>query len=368
MAEMFGNSSSEIRLALKNGRIFTPFVDDIDVSDGQKEVVTAPLWSNAQSSIYQIYTSSYQNANQKRYYYEVYNTASNLISSQPQFSVAYGDTVGSGSDRGTGNIDDLPTKAIYKQYKQILLEAGNNVFTFRNGETSDYIYVVNVNRSRYKDRIDTNNWQLSLGKLGATTSASISTDADIITLIDDSGESSTEYNSGGGRVYNVRSGSITNGIYSADTTPWGLFYPDSGVIVLNGKALDASASFNTNRSPSTASINQNNAFRLFTSISGAMKFNTSSNGFQGRTSEVVNSTYYFVRLYNGEYNYSTNPTFLTGSLGVIKYARMVNDPSVYPTTIGLYDDNTNLLAIAKLSKPIEKSFEKEVVIKVKIDF
>lgn len=368
MAELFGNSSSEVRLTLKNGRIFTPFVDDIDVSDGQKEVVTAPLWSNSQASIYQIYTSSNQSANQKRYYYEVYNGISTDVNSIPQFSVAYGDLVGSGSDRGTGNIDDYPTKAIYKQYKQLLLDAGTNVFTFRNGETSEYVYVLNINRARYKDRVDTNNWQLSIGKLAATTSASISTDADIITLIDDSGESSTEYFSGAGRVFNIRSGSITNGIYTADTTPWGLFYPDSGIIVLNGKALDASASFGTNRSPSTASINQNNAFRIFTSISGAMKFNTASYGFQGRTSEVVNSTYYFVRLYNGEYNYSTNPTFTTGSLGIVKYARMINDPSVYPTTIGLYDDNTNLLAIAKLSKPIEKSFEKEVVIKVKIDF
>lgn len=368
MAELFGNSSSEVRLALKNGRIFTPFVPDIDKSEGQKEVITAPLWSNSQASLYHVYTSSNQNTNQKRYYYEVYDGVSTLISSEPQFSVAYGDLVGSGSDRGVGNIDDYPTKAVYKQYKQMLLEAGTNVFSFQNGETSEHIYVLNINRARYKDRVDTNNWQLSIGKLNANASASIATGADVITLIDDSGLSSTEYTSGGGRVFNIRSGSITNGIYTADVTPWGLFYPDSGVIVLNGNALDISASFYTNRSPSTASINQNNALRLFTSISGAMSFNSASYAFQGRTSEVINSTYYFVRLYNGEYNYSTNPTFITGSLGVIKYTRMITDPSVYPTTIGLYDDNANLLAVAKLSKPIEKSFEKEVVIKVKIDF
>jgi hypothetical protein len=47
---------------------------------------------------------------------------------------------------------------------------------------------------------------------------------------------------------------------------------------------------------------------------------------------------------------------------------MINDPVVYITTIGLYDDNANLLAIAKLSKPIAKSFDKEVVVKVKIDY
>lgn len=347
---------------------FTPFVEDRDILGGQKEIITSPLWSGDQASLVGIFTSSYQSTNQKRYYYEIYNSASNSTGAEPQFSVAYGDTKGSGSDRGTGNIDDLPTRSIYSQYKQLLLDAGTNLFTFSNGETSEHVYIINVNRARYKDRVDTNNWQLTIGKLNAAGSASISTGADVFTLIDDSGTSTIEYTQQGGRVYNIRSGSISNGIFTSDTTPWGLFYPDNGVIVLNGKALDASSSFNTNRSPSTGSINQNNALRLFTSISASIAFNTASNAFQGRTSEVIASQYYYVRLYNGEYNYSTNPTFLTGSLSSIKYESMFNDPIVYVTSIGLYDNNQELLAVAKLSKPVQKSFEKEVVVKVKIDY
>ena len=348
---------------------FTPFVEDRDVLGGQKEIVTAPLWSDAQASLIRIFTSSYQSSNQKRYYYEVYNSASVDANAEPQFSVAYGDTKGSGSDRGTGNIDDLPTRSIYGQYRQLLLDAGTNLFTFSNGETSEYVYIININRARFKDKVDTDNWQLSIGKLNSTTtSASITTGNDVFTLIDDSGASTIEYTQQGGRVYNIRSGSIANGINTSDTTPWGLFYPDNGIIVLNGKALDASASFGTKRTPSTASINQNNAFRVFTSISGAIAFNTSSFAFQGRTSEVVSSLYYYVRLYNGEYNYSTNPTFLTGSTSGVKYQSMFIDPSVYVTSIGLYDDNQELLAVAKLSKPIQKTFEKEIVVKVKIDW
>jgi hypothetical protein len=99
-----------------------------------------------------------------------------------------------------------------------------------------------------------------------------------------------------------------------------------------------------------------------------MSYDTASYSFQGRTSEVISSKYYFVRLFNGEHNYSTNPTFITGSFGVLKHRSMINDPIVYITTIGLYDDNSNLLAIAKLSKPVAKSFDKEVVVKVKIDY
>ena len=362
------NISSELRAVLNGGRVYTPFVNDVDLSPAQKEVITAPLWSNEQSALQKIFTSSHQNANQKRYYYEVYNTSSNLISAQPQFSIAYGDSVGSGSDRGTNNIDDYPTKAVYRQYKQLLLDTGNNIFQFKNGETSEYVYIININRSRYKDKVDTSNWQLSLAKLDANGSASISTPADVITLIDDSGKPSTDYFYGVGRVFNVISGSITNGAYTSDSTMWGLFYPDAGVIVLNGKALDTSASFYTNRSPSTGSINQNNAYRLFNSISGAMAYNSSSYAFEGRTSEVINSSYYFVRLYNGEYNYTTNPSFISGSLGEIRYISMIDDPSVYITTVGLYNDSAELLAVAKLSKPLQKSFEKEIVIKVKLDY
>lgn len=358
-----------IRKSLRNGKTFTPFIEDIDVAPNQKEVVTAPLWSEAQASLFSFYTSSAESDNQKRYYYEIFNSQSSMQGAEAQFSVAYGDTAGSGSSTGSSsqNISDYPTKAVYSQYKQMLLTAGTSLFTFQNDETSEYIYVVNVNRARFKDRMDTKNWQLSIGKLNANSSASISSSADVITLIDDSTTSTTDIAQLGGRVYNIRSGSISNGIYTANTTPWGLFYPDHGIIILNGKALDASASFNTARNPATSS-GEDNARRLFTSISGAASYNTASFGFQGRTSEVISSTYYFVRMFNGEYNYSTNNSFTSGSTSIVKFDSMVVDPQVYVTSIGLYDDDQNLLAVAKLSKPVKKSFDRELIVKVKLDY
>lgn len=345
-----------LRKSLRNGKTFTPFVDEIDISPNQKEVVSAPLWSKNQAALTSVFTSSAQSVNQKRYYYELYNSQSNLQGAESQFSVAYGDSVGSGSATGSAgqNVYDYPTKAVYAQYRQMLLSSGDNLFTFSGGETSEYIYVINVNRARFKDRMDTKTWQLTISGSG------------FITLIDDSTTTTTELAQQGGRVFNVRSGSIANGIYTADTTPWGLFYPDRGVIVLNGQALDASASFNTQRVPATGS-GFDNALKLFTSISGAMASSV-SRSFQGRTSEVISSTYYFVRMFNGEYNYTTNNSFVSGSTGVLKYDSMVRDPQVYVTSIGLYDDNQELLAVAKMSKPVKKSFDRELVIKVKLDY
>lgn len=362
----------------------TPFVLKRFPSDAigrnRRELVSAPLWSGNQTDLYTAFTSSDQSDGTKRYFYEVYNSQSNFPNAEVQFSVTYGDTKGSGSSTGSYGAQDYdyPTQAIYSQYKQMLLSPGVNLFEFTNGtisETSEHIYVVNVNRSRYKDRMDTNTWELSVGQLGSL--GNFDSSKPPITLIDNSNSVTTELTVQGGRVFGVVSGSLKNGKYtgSYSSTPWGLYYPDHGIIVLNGRALDASASFYTTRSrvPSatetyTGSLfGDNNALRLFTSISGAMAFNTASFSFKGRTSEVVASTYYFVRIFSDEYNYTNNPSFYNTNY-ILKHESMFLDPKVYITSVGLYDDNNELVAVAKLSKPIQKSFDREVVIKVKLDY
>jgi len=346
---------------------FKEFSPD-SISTNQRELVTAPLWSNSQTALTAVFTSSAQSSNEKRYFYEVYNSQSNLQGAESQFSIAFGHINGSGSGTGSygQNLLDYPTKAIYSQYKQLLLNASETLFKFSNDETTDYIYVININRSRYKDRMDTSTWQLNLAKL--TSPGTLESPTSVISLIDDSGNSSTELASQGGRVYNVVSGSIANGVKTGDATPYGLFYPDYGVIVLNGKALDASASFYTENNPSNGVYTQDNTKRFFTSISGAIASNPSSFGFKANTSEILHSTYYFARLQNNEFNYSSNPTFYSGSSNVLKWPSMYENPRTYVTTVGLYDDSQNLLAVAKLNKSVAKTFDKELVIKIKIDY
>ena len=142
-----------------------------------------------------------------------------------------------------------------------------------------------------------------------------------------------------------------------------------GILILNGLALNASASFNT---VSGSNIAGDNAWKLFTSISGAMaygkSFSLSELAFAARNEEAVVSTHYFVRIKNGEYNFSNNPSYVSGSLGDLAQATFVLDPKTYITTIGMYNNSQELLAVAKLSKPILKSFQSEALIKVKLDF
>jgi len=83
--------------------------------------------------------------------------------------------------------------------------------------------------------------------------------------------------------------------------------------------------------------------------------------------EKVSSQFYFTRITNQEFNYSTNPSF-TKSDGVLQFDSMANNPKVFITTIGLYNDSNELLANAKLSKPLSKDFTKEALVRIKLDY
>jgi hypothetical protein len=90
--------------------------------------------------------------------------------------------------------------------------------------------------------------------------------------------------------------------------------------------------------------------------------------FRARSAETISSTHYFVRLRNKEFNYSNNPTFFNPDTGVLVQSDFRNDPRVYITTVGLYNDQNELLAVAKLSKPVRKSFDEELLLRVRLDF
>jgi hypothetical protein len=230
-------------------------------------------------------------------------------------------------------------------------------------------YVLNINRARYKERLDPGNISIDL-------SGSVRN----ITLIDDSGGTDENVTTAG-RVYNLVSGSLNigsaltasiaiTGGYSAFTNGqgYGLFYPDMGIILLNPLALASAC--DPNLAPAANSIqsiyhqnngNKSGSVALLMAISGGADF-------QVRRTENVSTSHYFVRANNREFNFSNNPTFVTGSVGAFVQSTFERDPKVYITTVGLYDDSNELLAVAKTSKPIEKSFDKEVAIKVKLDF
>ena len=63
-----------------------------------------------------------------------------------------------------------------------------------------------------------------------------------------------------------------------------------------------------------------------------------------------------------------NPSYISGSTGEVIFPYFINNPQSYMTSIGLYNDSNELLAVAKLSKPLNKNFTKEALVRVKLDF
>jgi hypothetical protein len=367
----------QVSLRARNGRIFTPFQTPDDVLSNQVETVTKGLFSSNTGSMTNFYTSSTATTAQRSYFYELYDKDPETdTTATPMLSIAYGHYDGSGSVDTTGNLNnDTPSRAIYRQYAQLLLAPNDRKFTI-NGTDTDSIYVLNFNRARYREKLDPGNFEITLAEISASGTAftEISSSNIFRQIIDDSSiNAATEGEAG--QVYNLVSGSIDGGtsIYnSTSPTYFGLLYPQHGVAILNGDTLDLDAanggvSFNTGVA---SGIEGNNRQKLYGSLSGshALTPSTITGGIQGRSAEQVKSTYYFVRVKNGEYNYSNNPSFVTGSLGQVAFSSFVNDPQTYITSVGLYNDRRELLAVAKLSQPLLKAFTREALIKVKLDF
>lgn len=358
-------------LLARNGRIFTKFDMLNDVVSNQTEVVTAGLWSDNIASLTTYFTSSAQTTTQRRYYVDVYQETPSAEGAAVQYSLAFGHALGSGSD-SQGQLNDSPSKAIYSQYRQLLLQVGDNRFTTAGSGSTDYIYVVNFKRNRLRERLDAGNFELPLRNITAratNATGSVSVGSTVITLIDDSSLASATVGDSG-KIYNIVSGSLNSGVHNS-TAPvyYGLAYPDHGVLVLDGKMLDQQLGFAT---VTGSSVEGNNHFVLHHSISGsALVTNPATSdpyGFLARNSEKITSTHYFVRIKNAEYNFSNNPSYVTGSVGEISQTSFVGDPKTYITTVGLYNDSQELLAVAKLSKPLLKSFQREALIRVKLDF
>ena len=85
----------------------------------------------------------------------------------------------------------------------------------------------------------------------------------------------------------------------------------------------------------------------------------------------INSTLIYCRTPADEFNYSSNPTFVDANKRIVvidEGQEGVQDTFTYITTVGLYDPNNNLLAVAKLSRPVEKSPERDLTFRVRLDF
>ena len=331
--------------------------------------ITSTLWTGGEPTLNQFFTSSQTSSFDT--YLSIYQTSSVRSDSEVQFAIAYGEVQGSGSaPYNTLVTGSSPTKVTYGQFRTLINGDENTNFSFGTGNTdSRDIFVLNVNRARYKEKLFPGTFNLVL-------SGSDGTETTRLQLTDNSKDVTTLTFTDAGRVFDIVSGSngsatSTSPVSASDITAgytpsgsYGKYLPDVGLIMLNPRALSLSGSFGglglvvSNDLTNNALVANHSA--LFESIQLAQTFSLNSE-------ETITSDYIFVRVRNSDFNYSTNPSMISGS-GEFVDSSLINNPQTFITTIGLYNDATELLSVAKLSKPLVKDFTKEALVRVKLDF
>ena len=355
--------------------------DNLLGSDIFTSLYTRGLWALGVGTLQTFHTSSAQNEASKQYYTQVWMSASKDTSDNEMFSIAYGNASGKGSKLANdaykvfGELYDTPSRAIYSQYKLSCLDGDEIQFYLEDGKAVDHFYAISFNRNKFGDKLDPGNFELNLAKLNGEdysnnfytgSNVQISSSNEVITLIDDSMDAldKYEYSMKPSVARNLVSGSLDGGIYNPNNPHYyGLVYPEQGVIILDAKTLDVSASFNT---VTGSNIDGQNNEKLFLSISGSAA--NTENGFTARAVDVKSQQSIFIRVNSTEMNYTNNPTLKYDDTGKLLFDSFSYNPYTYVTSIGLYNDANELLAVAKLSKPLQKSFNSELSITVKLEY
>lgn len=285
---------------------------------------------------------------------------------------------------------------LYRQYAQMLLGDADEQFRapFSNPGTTDYIdeaIFVNVKRLFARDKIKPQtfamNFYTSASKDKAEDPANgVNTNINVTSetgaaIFTDAGQG-TQFSFGG------QVGDVT--VSSNSSIVVGNLFYDQGILVLDAKkalsgSQHVSGTIDAISSTGTTVIgradgNPNAKFipDLYVSASvddivdhiSSCRFSSGSltaMTFQNITN--INSTLVFCRATADEFNYSSNPTFTDADGKIV----VIDDPTTdrtfsYITTVGLYDANDNLLAVAKMSRPIEKNDEKDLTFRVRLDF
>ena len=312
------------------------------------------------------FTTSSLSSTQKKYYYNIqYNSKDHL-------SVSYGHIAGSGSSNQSTTVEG-ETKAVYRQFYSITENDRSALKKTQgwiiNSVTQSDAYFIVAERLQMKDRLNPGTWTIVLS--GSKTGTSNVSTASQFSLTDDS-KTVDATAAPFGEKYNVYSGSAGNIVGS---TKYGFFYPDAGLWVLSAAQLSGSLPGTSGSrhsgsgyvgeglglTPDTRVVGDaDNAWKLARALMlGSVTLRSEENQY------IYD---YFCRAKANEFNYSENLTFWSGSQYKIRHKDMQNNPQTYVTEVGLYDNNTSLMAIGRLSAALEKNFSSEAIVKVRLTY
>jgi hypothetical protein len=298
---------------------------------------------------------------QSVYDYPYLSSSSNHI-----FDITCGYASNSALSKSSGVSDDQSKKInTYNQMSQLLVghDVSGNIRQFdqdgdlTSGKKMRETFFVNFARLLNKDEIKKGTFTIAFMTGGTPVARSVAT---LLTISDYNAANEFRINSPAGE-YGI--------LYTSSATPntnsgVGHIYYQAGIAVLSASIFDGQ--FGQKFVPyDTASV--------LTVLSGANTtascdgIRNSLNNISYNNTTELNSTIYFCRANHNDFNYSTNPTYLSGSKIRVKQ-NTFDTPVSYITTVGLYSADNELLAVAKLSEPIKKQPDTELTLRVRLDY
>ena len=228
------------------------------------------------------------------------------------------------------------------------------------------LYFINFSRLLVKDEIKKGSFELQIGNQSQHTA---DVRMDTVTTISDAAATTT---------YRSNSPAGEYGFLKSGDTTVGLIYYQAGIVCLTGSVLASMqlAPGGTKLNDVAKTAAQVTHLTVMQSgtidqVADALRNRIKNISFNNTTE--LNSTIYFCRAHKGEFNYSSNPTYLSGSKIRVKTIpgsgnEFANPPISYVTTVGLYSPDNELLAVAKLSEPVKKTPINELNFRVRLDY
>lgn len=281
----------------------------------------------------------------------------------------------------TANSQNSKKKNVYNQLAQLGFGYDKNGTIERfdedgdiaaGGTKIDEAIFFTFSRLLIKDEIKKGSFSLTLGVSSSYANAHVQQ----ITITDKDGTSGYKVNSPVGE-YGIlyAANHVGTPIHASKLTnsyaKCGLIYYQAGIMVLTASVfMSASSGFGLDVSPSMSAGGLSFEQLLTGSVAndGATAIAHRINNLSFNNTTELNSTIYFCRINHNEYNYSSNPTYVSGSEIRVKGGIQSNNPVSYISTVGLYSSDNQLMAVGKLSEPLRKDPTIEYTLRARLDY
>ena len=301
--------------------------------------------------------STYAGANIQNYahgmFQSVYDYPYLSSSANHLFDLTYGYQTGSNSFS-----EDTKKRNIYGQMAQVLVgnDVNGNIRPFdRDGDLSEgdkisSAFFVNLSRLLAKDEVKKGTFSFQIGS-GSTFADPFGS---TVTVSDTDAATNYRTNSPSGEYGVLYTGSAAGrGV--------GLLYYQAGIAVLTSSIFGSPMAMNADGDTMPAMITGS----TIQAAADALRHRFLNLSFNNTIE--LNSTIYFCQANHNEFNYSSNPTYLSESKIRVKGAA-IDSPSAYITSVGLYSADNELLATAKVSEPLKKDPSNSLTLRVRLDY